>query len=117
MLNHDHRPTPTSFRDVLPSEVAARAASLRIIDVREPGEFVGDLGHIAGAELVPLATLARAAPSWARDQEIVVVCRSGGRSARAASELVSLGFGRVRNLLGGMSRWSAEGRPVSHSRA
>jgi len=97
------------YNTVQPADVAAGA---RVIDVREPSEFRDALGHIPGAELVPLGTLARALASSPRDQELYVVCRSGGRSARASAELARLGFTRVNNVAGGMMRWNQEGRPV-----
>ena len=93
-------------------EVASRSPR-RVIDVREPGEFTGELGHIEGAELVPLATLPEAARTWARDAELVVVCRSGARSSRAADVLRGLGFERVVNMSGGMTAWNAAGLPVT----
>ena len=111
--------TSVRHHDLTPEAVAAQRAAakgaLRIIDVRERDEFVGDLGHIAGAELVPLGTVASVARAWPRDTPIVVVCRSGGRSARAAGELVAMGFTAVHNMLGGMLRWRQEGRPVTRS--
>lgn len=81
--------------------------NLRIIDVREPSEFDGDLGHIPNAELVPLATIPAAARSWDRDTAMVVVCRSGRRSAAAARILMEQGFGCVLNLRGGMTAYAA----------
>lgn len=99
------------YRDVQPADVAA-AKGARIIDVREPSEFHDALGHIPGAELVPLGRLSRALESAPRDQELFIVCRSGGRSARASSELAGLGFSKVHNMVGGMMRWNQEGRPV-----
>ena len=73
-----------------------------IIDVREPAEFTGDLGHLAGAELVPLSTVALLALDWPRDEALLIVCRSGRRSAVAAQDLLALGFKHVANLEGGM---------------
>ena len=93
-------------------DVASRSPK-RVIDVREPGEFTGELGHIEGAERVALATLPEAARSWARDAELVVVCRSGARSSRAAEVLRGLGFERVVNMSGGMTAWNAAGLPVA----
>ena len=93
-------------------EIASRSLK-RVIDVREPGEFAGELGHIEGAELVPLATLPEAARTWPRDAELVVVCRSGARSSRAAEVLRELGFERVVNMSGGMTAWNAAGLPVA----
>ncbi len=77
----------------------------RVIDVREPDEFTGALGHIAGAELVPLSDLAEVAASWPRGQPIVTVCRSGRRSITAAQQLEALGFELVASLRGGMLAW------------
>jgi rhodanese-related sulfurtransferase len=87
-------------------------AKLRLVDVREPDEFVGELGHVDGAELVPLATVGAVAQGWPRDQTLVMICRSGGRSGRAARELVGLGFTTVMNLKGGMLAWNAASLPV-----
>jgi sulfur dioxygenase len=92
--------------------LAAHAGTLRLVDVREPAEFVGPLGHVAGAELVPLATVEEAAARWERTQPLVVVCRSGGRSAKAALTLEALGFTRVASLRGGMTRWNELGLPI-----
>ncbi len=103
------------YRDVDPSAVHAALGSVRIIDVREPHELVGELGHIAGAELVPLATLEAASRNWDKDREIVIVCRSGGRSARAAAFLAAMRFEHVMNMAGGMLAWNAAMLPVSRA--
>jgi rhodanese-related sulfurtransferase len=108
-------PNPEGYRDLSVERLAADPDEARLVDVREPDEFVGELGHVAGAELVPLATVGRAAASWPRDQALVVICRSGGRSGRAARELVSLGFTRVMNLQGGMLAWNAASLPIVRS--
>jgi sulfur dioxygenase len=77
----------------------------RIIDVREADERVGELRAIPGSEHVPLATVAHAASGWDKKAHYVVVCRSGGRSGRAALELESLGFHHVVSMTGGMLAW------------
>jgi rhodanese-related sulfurtransferase len=79
---------------------------VRVVDVREPAEFAGDLGHAPGAEIVPLATIETAARTWDKDQEIVLVCRSGARSTRAATLLALMGFRRPMNMVGGMIAWN-----------
>lgn len=79
----------------------------RVIDVREPHEFDAELGHVAGAELVPLATVQSVAASWDRAAPLVIVCRSGGRSGRAALALLAMGFGKVVSMRGGMLEWNA----------
>lgn len=98
-----HRPTEDcpGYTEIGPHELV-RERFTRIVDVREPHEFIGELGHLSSAQLVPLATLARTAASWNKDEAIAVVCRSGARSARGAAELVALGFTAVTNLRGGM---------------
>ena len=82
------------------------------MDVREPSEFTGSLGHIAGAKLIPLGDLQARADEIARDQPVVTVCRAGSRSAQAFNLLRAAGFPNVANLSGGMLRWRAEGFPV-----
>jgi adenylyltransferase/sulfurtransferase len=98
--------------EIAPHELAARfAAGDRplLLDVREPREW--ELARIEGARLVPLGTLAGAIPSLNREAEIVVMCKSGVRSANAARQLRDAGFRRVLNLAGGIKRWSADVDP------
>ncbi len=108
-LYENATPNPGGHRDVAPAAVTLPAPELRIIDVREPDEFVGELGHVPGATLVPLRTLMAHAPSWPKDAEYLMVCRSGGRSAQASMALTRAGFGRVMNLVGGMLAWNHAG--------
>lgn len=91
------------------------AAAPVVIDVREPEEFVGELGHIEGALLVPLDALERRLPKLLgyTDRELLVVCRAGARSATASAMLRRAGFGKVYNLAGGMLAWVKAGLPVS----
>jgi len=107
-MHHESR--TLSHVDLEPAVVDARRGKARIIDVREPDELTGDLGHIAEAEPVPLGRLTVVARAWPKDDELIMVCRSGGRSSRAAAELTRMGFTRVSNMLGGMLRWHQEGR-------
>lgn len=112
-LHDSATPTVGGFRDVDVAQLAAGPApGVRLVDVREPAEFDGILGHIEGAELVPLATVTEAAGAWPRDAHLLMVCRSGGRSGKAAAQLAGLGFTRVMNLRGGMLAWNAAGLPV-----
>ena len=83
-----------------------------VLDVREPAEFDGPLGHIDGARLLPLGELAERADELPRDQPIVAVCRAGGRSAQATVILKRAGFTDLANLAGGMLRWRAQELPV-----
>jgi glyoxylase-like metal-dependent hydrolase (beta-lactamase superfamily II) len=87
-----------------------------LLDVREIDEFNGDLGHIPGSLLIPLATLpARAGELEVhRDKHIIAICRAGVRSTTAAAILTGLGFEHVSNLKGGMLDWNEAGLPVEH---
>ncbi len=98
--------------EVPASWLAKNLDRVALIDVRELDEYRSDLGHIAHAELVPLASLSVAAASFPRDRPLVFVCRSGGRSGKAALELARRGFYRVANLKGGMRGWHEQGLPV-----
>lgn len=89
----------------------------QVIDVRRPDEFRGELGHIPEARLVPLDTLEHEAKSWDLHQPIVLVCRSGGRSGKAATLLESMGFHRVASMAGGMMAWNRKGLPVAEKAA
>jgi len=105
-------PEVQPFVDVDPAFVTAHRGGVAVVDVREPDEFTGALGHVPGAELVPLATLPDAAEGWDREHEVVLICRSGGRSARAAIALAGRGFRHLYNLRGGMLAWNDARLPV-----
>ncbi|MGH8736390.1 MAG: MBL fold metallo-hydrolase [Burkholderiales bacterium] len=81
---------------------------VQIVDVREPGEFEGALGHIPGARLIPLGRFAEGGVVLAKDRPVVTVCRSGTRSAQASVLLRKSGFDQVANLAGGMLRWRSQ---------
>jgi hydroxyacylglutathione hydrolase len=82
----------------------------RIIDVRRPDEFNAELGHIEGAELITIDdAFAEKMSAFPRDSNYVFVCRSGGRSARAARIALDLGFLQVSNMVGGMLKWKELG--------
>jgi glyoxylase-like metal-dependent hydrolase (beta-lactamase superfamily II) len=85
---------------------------VQVLDVREPPEFTGPLGHITGAILIPLGELAGRAGELDKTRPIVAVCRAGSRSAQAIAILQKNGFADVANLAGGMLRWRAEARAV-----
>lgn len=111
-LFEDATPHADGYREISPARLAHTPAKPRLIDVREPSEYAGELGHVEGAELVPLATLGSAASSWPREEPIVVICRSGARSGRAAAQLVKMGFAKVMNLTGGMLAWNGAALPI-----
>jgi rhodanese-related sulfurtransferase len=81
-------------------------AGALLLDVREDYEW--GAGHVAGAVHIPLGQLAARAHELPGDRQVVVVCRSGARSARATAFLAISGFDAV-NLAGGMQAWAAAG--------
>ena len=98
--------------ELSPQALEEAATNVQILDVREPAEFDGPLGHIHNAKLIPLGTLAKSADVLDRGRPVVAVCRSGGRSAQAVAILQKAGFDQVANLAGGMLRWRADAHPV-----
>ena len=99
--------------EITPAALEECTGAVQIVDVREPAEFDAELGHIAGATLMPLGTLReRCATELDPARPVVLVCRSGTRSAQATQLLSRSGFAHAANLAGGMLRWRAEGRPA-----
>jgi rhodanese-related sulfurtransferase len=100
----------------LPLEVdVAEAAALRdagafVLDVRQPDEWAA--GHIEGATLIPLGELASRVAEVPRGRNVVVVCRSGNRSAQGRDILLDGGYAAVTSMAGGMNDWAGSGRPV-----
>jgi glyoxylase-like metal-dependent hydrolase (beta-lactamase superfamily II)/rhodanese-related sulfurtransferase len=94
--------------EVQPHWLEEHLRDVQIVDVREPEEFNGALGHVPGARLIPLGLLTEKQALLDKANPVVVVCRSGARSARATLMLGSAGFDKVANLSGGMLRWRAQ---------
>jgi glyoxylase-like metal-dependent hydrolase (beta-lactamase superfamily II)/rhodanese-related sulfurtransferase len=94
--------------EVQPHWLEEHLRDVLVIDVREPDEFTGPLGHVPGAQLVPLGMLSTRSAELSKAKPIVTVCRSGARSAQATVLLGKAGFERVANLSGGMLRWRAQ---------
>jgi len=95
---------------VTPDWVREHGSEVRLVDVREPHEWAGELGRIPGAELISLGSLAEAAMGWDRKEAVVLICRSSGRSDAAARSLEGAGFEQVASMVGGMLAW---GGPVA----
>lgn len=102
-----------SYRDITPEAAYRARGRARLIDVREAGELALD-GFIPGAEHLPLDAVEAEARAWDPGAALVLVCRSGARSGRAASALAAMGFRSVMNLAGGMLAYTAAGLPVAH---
>lgn len=97
--------TYAGLPEIAPEWVARHRDSIELVDVRSPGEFEGELGHIDGARLLPLDELRARTNEIGQDRPIVLVCQTGKRSGMAAVILKDAGFTRVANLAGGMVRW------------
>lgn len=102
----------TAIREMAPGTVVGELHRYRLIDVREPAELVGDLGHIEGAQNLPLGQLDQHAPELAQGGPILFICRSGRRSYVACEKLVALGHSESVNLEGGMIAWNEAGLGV-----
>jgi rhodanese-related sulfurtransferase len=92
---------------VRPPEVASDA---HLIDVREPDEWAA--GHAPGAHHLPMMEVPARMAEVPTDADVVVVCRSGGRSGQVVAYLAGHGWENVRNLDGGMIAWVAAGRDL-----
>ncbi len=102
-------PVPVQEIDV--DQLAARLAEgARLVDVREPDEYTA--GHVPGAVLVPLGTVPEQLGAFAGDGPTYVICRSGGRSMRAAEYVVEQGLDAV-NVAGGTMAWITSGRETA----
>ncbi len=106
------RPAGYGGFEVDPNAVATHLSAFRLIDVRQPEEYNGPLAHIAGSELIPLATVPDALASADRHRPLLMICRSGARSGNATAFLTQQGFETVVNLAGGMLAWNEAALPV-----
>lgn len=86
------------------------AGEATLIDVREPNEWRE--GHVAGAKHIPLGQLALHTDEIPSDREVLLICRSGSRSALATQMLRRQGFEQARNVDGGVLAWTRRGYPL-----
>jgi len=99
--------------DIHPDALASRirgGTAPALVDVREPYEW--SIARLPDARLIPLNSLPQSVHSLDRTAELVVYCHHGTRSGAAADWLRGRGFTRVRNLVGGIDRWSLEIDPA-----
>jgi len=98
--------------EITPRELKARLDAgepITIVDVREPHEW--DISHIEGARLIPKGTLAERLGELNTAEEIVLQCKTGGRSAQALKFLRDMGYRKLKNLKGGINAWAREVDP------
>lgn len=106
-------PTPGMAATISVADAAVlRDDGAVIIDVREPDEWAD--GHIPGAILIPLGELPSRLGDVPPNRPIVVVCRSGNRSAQGRDILLGAGFPAVTSLDGGMTDWAKAGMPIEN---
>ena len=109
---HNSKPIEAT-PEISPNELKALLLSdvpPLLVDVREPHELA--ISHLDGAVNIPIEQLPYELDKLDRSRDIVMICKSGTRSARAVALLLANGFGRVRNLSGGINRWSMEIDPT-----
>ncbi|MBW2461389.1 MAG: rhodanese-like domain-containing protein [Deltaproteobacteria bacterium] len=82
--------------------------SVHFFDVREPHELEGPLGAVAGVANLPLQALLTKGVPVDRSAPVVLICRSGRRSAQGASALAAAGYEAVASVEGGMLAWTAD---------
>lgn len=98
--------------EITPSQARERLAQgALLLDVRENDEW--QRGHVDGAQHIPLGELSSRAGELPSKKEIVCMCRSGRRSAKAQTFLATVpDIGSVYNLNGGILRWVQDGLPI-----
>jgi rhodanese-related sulfurtransferase len=98
---------------ITPEELKAkqdRGESVTLVDVREPNEWA--ISDLPGSIKIPLATLPQRIADLPQDSEIVVYCRTGGRSGNAVQYLRRQGYQKALNLAGGINRWAEQIDPT-----
>jgi adenylyltransferase/sulfurtransferase len=102
-----------SAYEITPLELVAQLEQAErpyLLDVRNPYEV--EIATIPGTDkLIPLGELAQRANELDTARDIVIYCRSGARSGQAVEFLKDAGFRKVRNLVGGVLRWSDDVDP------
>ncbi|MBT3425419.1 MAG: MBL fold metallo-hydrolase [Gammaproteobacteria bacterium] len=95
--------------EIEPAMLEQLNCAYQLVDVRSQAEFDGPLGKINQAQLIPLDQLSERSGELDSEIPVIMVCRSGARSAQGLLLLQKQGFKKIANLAGGMLRWRAEG--------
>ena len=81
-----------------------REESFTLLDVREPQEW--SISDLPGSIKIPLGSLPQRFSEISKEGEIVVYCRTGGRSGQAVQFLQKMGYTGAKNLVGGINHWA-----------
>ena len=103
--------TYAGIPEIAPEWVARHRDEVHVLDVRTPVEWDGELGHLGGAQLIPIDELRARVAEVPSEKPVVVVCQTGRRAAMGTLILAKAGRERVANLAGGMVRWRDLGLP------
>ncbi len=98
-------------QEIQPTELDPTNDDFQIVDVREIPEIAA--GKIENAQPMPLASIPMRLSELRSDKKIIMVCRSGARSAQACMFLQQKGFDNVYNLRGGMIGWVRAAKPLT----
>jgi len=97
------------------AELKESGEAVRVIDIRQPAEL--NAGIIPGAEALPMHLIPLRMNEFKQDEKLIMVCRSGARSAQACMFLQQQGYENVYNLRGGMIAWSGSGLEIGMPQA
>jgi molybdopterin/thiamine biosynthesis adenylyltransferase/rhodanese-related sulfurtransferase len=97
---------PAVLPEITPAEFEKVRSGVTLIDVREPHEY--EISHIEGSTLIPLGELMTRLNELDSADQIVLQCRTGGRSAQAQQLLWDAGFRKTHNLVGGINRYAED---------
>jgi rhodanese-related sulfurtransferase len=102
--------SPVEEIDPVAAAQAIADPDVQIVDCRTEREWKS--GHLEEAQLLPLGTLGARLGELERERPVIVVCKSGHRSAIAARQLTGAGFVDVKSMKGGVDAWKRAGKPL-----
>lgn len=108
-MQRDSSKNTAAYRDLNPPDVKKMLEdkkTIRLIDVREDWEY--RIAHIENAELMPMSNFIKHVEKLNEDDELIVYCHTGIRSANVCRFLADKGFKNLVNLRGGIEAWSNE---------
>lgn len=92
------------------AELMGQDTDIQVVDIRQPAEIAS--GTVPGAEVMPMHTIPLRIQEIKQDKPVILVCRSGARSAQACMFLAQNGYENIYNLRGGMMGWAGSGQQI-----